>query len=112
MKIENKPVLFLNAAVLTAEGDFSYEKVTLCAVHQLLKAVDGNIVSAIGHQATADMVSTILGINVPMNRISVEQDHGQVAVVFKPRKRLPEGKILSVSEIEEIGYDFFLLVRK
>jgi len=31
--------------------------------------------------------------------------------VFKLKKRVPEGKILTVSEIEEFGYEFAVLTK-
>ena len=67
--------------------------------------------SAIGHQSTADIISTLLGVECPMNRIMYRQDIGDYALVFKLNGRPEEGKILSVADIEEIGYSWGILAR-
>jgi hypothetical protein len=67
--------------------------------------------SAIGHQATAEILTELLGVAVPVNRINYVQGVGDVAIVFKLRGRAPEGVILSRSEVEQMGYDFGLLTR-
>ena len=46
-----------------------------------------------------------------MNRQMFAQQPGQQALVFKLNGRPEEGKILSVEEIERIGYKFQLLSR-
>ena len=65
----------------------------------------------IRHQSTADILTTLLGVQVPMNRIMFEQEQGQKALVFKLLGRPEEGKILTQQEIEEIGYRFQILIR-
>lgn len=67
--------------------------------------------SAIGHASTAEILSDLLGVLVPVARIQYEQQPGEQALVFKLRGRAPEGVILDRSQIEEIGYDFGLLTR-
>ena len=59
-----------------------------------------NIISAIGHQSTAQVMSTLLGIEIPVNRIAVKLAEGDEAIVFQVLERLPEGKVLSKEEIE------------
>jgi len=39
------------------------------------------------------------------------QEVGQQAIVLKINGRIPEGKILSLEDIEEIGYTLKLMVR-
>lgn len=67
--------------------------------------------SAIGHQATAEILSELLSVPVGVNRIEYSQQVGERAIVFKLRGRVPEGCILTRNQIEEIGYDFGLLER-
>ena len=69
------------------------------------------IVSAIGHAATADILSELLGIEIKANRIEFVQTVTDVALIFKLKARITEGKILNRAEIEEIGYDFGILRR-
>lgn len=65
--------------------------------------------SAIGHQSTADILTELLDMPIPMNRILFQQEPGQKAICFKLKGRPEEGKILSREEIEQIGYEFKLL---
>lgn len=102
-------ILLLNAAVLTANGTFKLSNIALEDVKEML--TEENIMSAIGHSATADIMSELVGINIPTNRIQAKQEAGQRAIIFKLLKRPEEGKILNREEIEEIGYEFLLLER-
>ena len=102
-------VLLLNAAVLTANGTFRLSNIALEDVKNML--TEENIMSAIGHNATADIMSELIGITIPANRIQAKQEVGQKAIIFKLLKRPEEGKILNREEIEEIGYEFLLLER-
>lgn len=68
--------------------------------------------SAIGHDATSMVMTALLGVEVPVNRQMFCQQPGQKALVFKLNGRLPEGKVLTVEEIQEIGYKFQILKRK
>ncbi len=68
--------------------------------------------SAIGHDATAEILSKLLEQEVSVNRIQWEQQPGEIALVFKLNARAPEGKILSVAEVEAIGFSFFFLYRE
>lgn len=54
--------------------------------------VPTDVTSAIGHQETADVVSNILGFEVPMNRTSITLVPGDVIYVAQlTGGRLPEG---------------------
>lgn len=109
----------LNTSIITAYGSFDYKAISFddakLLVHDALDPMigpDEGILSAIGHQSTAEILSELLGTEVPVNRIQFAQEIGQSAIVFKLKGRPPEGVILSREEIEEIGYDFGLLNRK
>ena len=99
----------LNTSILTTTGTFELQDITLQEAQQLVK--DNEILSAVGHQSTADILTTLLGTEVPMNRILFEQETGQKALVFKLNGRPEEGKILTQEEIEEIGYKFQMLTK-
>ena len=104
-----KQLAILNTSILTVTGIFELKDITLQEAQQLVK--DNNILSAVGHQSTADILTTLLGTEIPMNRIMFEQEVGQKCLVFKLNGRPEEGKILTQQEIEEIGYKFQLLTR-
>ena len=99
----------LNTSILTTTGTFELQDITLEQAQQLVQ--DNEILSAVGHQSTADILTTLLGTEIPMNIIMFEQQQGQKALVFKLNGRPEEGKILTVEEIEQIGYKFQLLIR-
>ena len=100
----------LNCAICTEPGEYSFEKSSLEEVKKLLQKND--FVSAIGHQSTSEVLTELTGISIPVNRIQFSQKPGQTAIVFRLLGRIPEGKILSREEIEEIGYEFCTLTRK
>lgn len=109
-----KPTIYLfNTSIATTAGlDYSLEATTARHARDLLAYHGGPIVSAIGHQATADALSQILGREVRVNRIAAEMEPGDVAVVLKLRGRLPEGQILTRDELEAIGFDLLLLTAR
>lgn len=102
----------LNTSILTNDGEYKLESISLEQVHNLvreygLKEFD----SAIGHESTAQILTELLSIEVLVNRQMFAQEVGQKALVFKLNGRPLEGKILNREEIEAIGYSFKLLSR-
>ena len=59
-------------------------------------------ISAIGHEATADVLSQLLGIQIPVNRIPIKLENGDTVIVFQLLQRIPEGKILSKEELQQL----------
>lgn len=111
---QSTPLTLLNTSVITSPGEYRYERLSVDKVKELVeKYVDSNrsIQSAIGHQATADVLTSLLGVSVPVNRMDYHQAKGERALVFKLLQRAPEGRILDRAEIEAIGYEFGLLTR-
>lgn len=104
-------ITILNTSILTCYGRFDYVPTDLEKARTLVQTNAGEVQSAVGHKSTADILTTLLGIDVPVNRVQYEQQVGEVALVFKLRGRPEEGKILTAEEIEAIGYDFGLIVR-
>lgn len=66
-------------------------------------------VSAIGHKATAEFLSKLLGIEIPMNRIMVKLGISDTILVFQLGVRLEEGKVLSEDEIRNIPFEFYVI---
>jgi hypothetical protein len=110
----NLPLALLNTTIATSDGTYTIETISLDQALHVYTDYEANgcgIDSAIGHQSTADVMSTILAAAVPMNRQMFAQQVGQQALVFKLKGRPPEGKILTANEIEAIGYEFKLMTR-
>ena len=103
-------ITLMNTSILTAFGKFAYMPLS----HEDARALVHNsdeVQSAIGHQATARIMTELLDFPVARNRMEYSQQPGDTVLVFKLRSRAPEGKILSCDEINEIGYDFGILER-
>lgn len=101
----------LNTSIITADGQFSLETISLEEAQKLVKENKNDLLSAIGHQSTAEILTYLLGFDIPMNRIVFKQEPLQSAIVFKLNGRPPEGRILTREEIDTIGYEFKLLKR-
>jgi hypothetical protein len=109
--MENRqPIAILNGAIITADGEYSCRTISLEECKKLIQSAP-KIISAVGHKATAEIITDLLGIEVTLNRINFHQEAGQQALVFKLNSRPPEGIILSRDEIEAFGYQFQLLSR-
>jgi len=83
---------------------------TLEEVKDLLKE---GYVSAVGHQATAEVLTLLTGTPIPVNRIAVSLSLGDRLIVFQLRVRLEEGRILTAEEVQamhEQGLTSFYLV--
>lgn len=107
---QNQPVAVLNTSIVTADGTFVLQTIGLEEA-KALAADPVGILSAVGHESTAQILTELLGVEVPVNRINFAQQQGQVALVFKLHGRPQEGQILSAEEIEAIGYSFKKLTR-
>jgi len=104
-------IAILNTPILTDEGNYKLSSITLEQAQKLVNENDFD--SYIGHQATSEILSILLGTEVPMNRQQFKQEIGQKAIIFKLNSRLQEGQVLTtIPEIESIGYTFQLLERK
>jgi hypothetical protein len=99
-------VYILNSPILTSFGRYTYRPISIDEARMLLAE---GFISAIGHEATANFISQILGINVPVNRIAISMRPGDKALVFQLLQRLPEGRVLSFEELQAVPYRLGLL---
>lgn len=109
-----KKLTFLNAPVVTAPGVFIYEKLSPQTARKIVADFEKSgraIDTAVGHEATAELMTRLLKFPVKFNRTEFVQEQGDVALIFRLHKRAPEGKILCCEELESIGYEFGLLTR-
>ena len=83
---------------------------TLEEAKELIK--DKEILSAVGHESTSQILTKLLEREIPLNRIQLKQETKQKAICFKLLGRPEEGKILSLEDIEKIGYELKLLEMK
>jgi hypothetical protein len=79
-------------------------KVSEISLQEAKNILSGGFISAVGHQATADILSKLLDIPVLFNRVEVKLQKGDVLIVFQLLKRLEEGKVLTEEEIKNLPY--------
>jgi hypothetical protein len=110
-KKEQSMVTLLNTSIITGiPGKYEIHEIGVADAQATV--FQGNWQSAIGHEATAQVLSELLQVTIPVNRIEYKQQPRERAIVFKLRGRVEEGKILNREEIEAIGYDLYLLTRE
>lgn len=98
----------LNSPVLTAYGHWRFEPL---AVEQARALAQQGFASAIGHPASAQLLSELLGIPVPVNRVAIAMQPGDQAIVLRLNCRLPEGKVLSAEEMKGLSFELGMLTR-
>ena len=99
----------LNTTICTTDGIFEVQTISLEQAKEIAKINTDNFDSAVGHDSTAQIMSELLEVEIPVNRQLFLQQQGQTCLVFKLKGRPPEGVILTKEEIESIGYEFKLM---
>jgi hypothetical protein len=69
----------------------------------------GEAVSAIGHDGSAAVLSTLLDQHIAVSRVSMSYQPGDSAICLQLRSRQPEGVVLTAEQVEAIGYDLTLI---
>jgi hypothetical protein len=78
-----------------------FSKITIEEAKEILK---NSFVSAVGHEGTARVLSQLLDIEIPVNRITVFFNKGDIGIHFFLKQRLPEGKVLSEQELKQLQF--------
>src|ERR1700691_755741 len=97
-------LVFLNAAIMTANGTYDMEDISLYGVENFVAT--RLVKSYIGRQSTADILTELLHFTVDVNREEYTHNEEDIIIVFKLNRRGEEGRIYTREEIEEIGYSF------
>lgn len=107
MEKEKKKIIIANAfSINMLKDDIKLVKFIklkdLKKVKDLFK--DREIINAIGHKSTMNLVNKLLGLNLEPNRIEVKLDNNEESflLVFQVGIRLEEGRILEEKEVEEL----------
>jgi hypothetical protein len=101
-------IYILNSPILPNYGEYRFEKISVEEAKALLS---GGFTSAVGHKGTAEVLSSILGVNIPENRVAISLEKGDIALVFRLLVRLPEGKVLSAEELKGLKFELGKLER-
>lgn len=98
-----------NTPILTAYGVFAFYPVSVDDAVAFLR--EGGWTSAIGHLGTAQLLTQLSGIPVPVNRITATMEPGDVALVFRLLKRQQEGRDLTLEDVRRLPHQYALLER-
>jgi len=109
MNANNLPIAIFNGTVATTNGLYRITDIEVEYAKKLVKKY--GVISAVGHEATAVIMTELLGVEIPLNRIQFHQETTQIAIVFKLNVRPPEGTILTIKELESIGFGLKLMER-
>jgi hypothetical protein len=63
--------------------------------------LQGEVISAVGHSATTEIIRELTGISVPVNRAPITLKEGDEVLVLQLLKRLEEGKVLTSEEMRQ-----------
>jgi hypothetical protein len=85
------------------EATITVKRVTLDEAKRLVKTAS-RVVSAVGHESTAQLLSRLLCVTIPFNRQAVYLHPGDCALHFVLKTRLPEGRVLDESELLKLDY--------
>jgi hypothetical protein len=100
----------MNTTIATVDGVFHVKTVSVEEVKDLLSDRTVERLSAIGHESTAQVMSTLLSEEIAPNRIQYAQKIDDIAICLKIKGRIPEGTILDAAGIEAIGFELKLMV--
>lgn len=105
-------VYLLSALVIPCKDDYFVFVGERVGVEQVKEILKNGFVSAVGHESTAKVLSELLGMEIPTNRITVDMKIGDVAIAVQFLKRLPEGKVLNETELMKLFKEGVIEFRK
>jgi len=100
-------IVFLNALITSSKMPMTLKTrpVTLKEVRELVKGRE--IESFIGHEATASLLTRLLGVSVPTNRGMYDPRPGDVAIVVRLKRRLEKPE--DIKDVKESDVEFILV---
>lgn len=99
----------INSPILTSYGHWEFSGPL--SIQQALEWTSSDFVSAIGHLDSALFLKGILNIDIPVNRIQIDMQPSDEALVLRLLQRIPEGKVLDLQELMIIPFELGLLKR-
>ncbi len=98
----------INNAVIPNPGTYTYQRIPVWQARHWVMTEWG-FESAIGHKATAKLLSQILGVEIPANRITIYMEVGDEALVARLKTRNPQ--LGEVKEFSPEDLEFGVLRR-
>jgi len=100
-------IYLLNSPILTSYGRFEFSgPITIDQAKRILKQ---GYESAIGHQATADVLSVLFDESIEVKRQAINMCVGDKALIFRLLTRIKEGVVLSQQELLRLPFELSLL---
>ena len=97
-------IYLMNSPVLTGYGDWRFSgPLSLQTARKRLHGQE--VVSAVGHAASAALLTRLLARPVEVRRVAVRLRLGDSALVLRLLERLPEGMVLDERQIEVLPYE-------
>jgi hypothetical protein len=100
----------MNSAVIPSGSEGIWETITIPTESARINLNSFDWTSAVGHKSSAEVISSTLGVEIPVNRIQIKPQPGDRLLCFKLNGRAPEGVILNKTQLEEIGFSWFLMI--
>lgn len=99
----------INTPVLTAYGEYRFTGPL--SADEVRHWLQQGYTSAVGHESTARWLTQVLGMPIEANRITIEMQPGDAALVVKLLRRLPEGVVLGEDDLRDLPFEFGVLTR-
>jgi len=109
--VSSKKFFILNSLITPFKGETANFFIEKIDIETAKLSLPKNFTSAVDHQATAELISNLLEVEIKVNRVQVFFEIGDEALAFVPRERLPEGKVLTKEELLKIPLDIFFIQR-
>lgn len=94
----------LNSPILTGYGRWTFEG-PLASDEAKLRMHGREYRSAIGHEASARLLHALLGVDVPLARITAKMQPGDSALVLRLLERQPEGVVLNDAQLRRVPHE-------
>jgi len=78
-------------------------RASVSEVSEILRG--GGWESAVGHEGTAALLSKLLGVQIPTRRVAIQARPGDTLIHFALKTRLPEGRVLTEEELQQLQFD-------
>ena len=77
-------------------------RVQRASLDEVREGLAEGFTSAVGHESTAALFSSLLRLEIPVNRVQIKLTNGDVLFVGQVLQRLPEGRVLSAEELAQL----------
>ena len=99
----------LNSAIMPVPGDYSLREITSSDFADAVRTTEatGNLVSYIGYEQTAQFITALTGVAIPISREACALEDGDTLLICRLRYRVanPATKGVPVSEDD---FEFFV----